>query len=778
MNNRLIIISIFLLLCKSSFSQFTVRGTVFNEENEKLEYFNVVLYKSIDTTFIAGGAFINGEFELSIKHKTKCILKISYVGLQEHIEVIDFNLRENYTLNNIVLNIEELPTIVVSAKKPKYTSKNGNIILNVQTTVLSEVGTSLDVLKRAPGVTIDNLGNINVFGKGTPKIFIDGKEITSVAELQLLQSSDINKVEVNKNPSSEYSASANSVINIKTKRIKQDVLNAEIYNRSYFAREISNNSGVKINNKTGKFSTFISYQYEKNKSNDYFSDFDNNYQENYTIINKSNRENNISDDKHLFLIGNTFAIDSLKKVSIQYGYNNLQRDILSETTQEISKSNEVDNIQRNISSDALSKKSNNNISLFYNQDFGIANKFTTTLDFLDFSYNDIAYIKEENDGINSNSRIENNSNNQVYSFKSDFKITLPKEIKTKFGIKISNIKSTGHTTIYSDLSTSKEESDINDLIGASYVTLSKTVKRLFINVGVRDEITKSIIFQDNKNIIDTVYNNLFPALMLNYSISDKYEITFNYNKKISRPFFKEINPTYLYIDSLAYRVGNPLLQPTISNGISLMLSLFNSLFISGEFNLNTNERVFAALNDEYNPDIIKYTYINIPNSKHLVFDISYNYSGKKYSLYSSTGIDFPFLDIPYLDTYKEVRKPMWYISLYSDYSFNDFLSFYCNLYYQSDGEDQLTYFGSMYNVSGGLQLKLLHKSLIVSIDINDAFNTSDMSWVDQYGTIENGQVPDYDSRYVKFAIKYYFNDFKNVFKNKSGIVNEKKRINN
>jgi hypothetical protein len=84
----------------------------------------------------------------------------------------------------------------------------------------------------------------------------------------------------------------------------------------------------------------------------------------------------------------------------------------------------------------------------------------------------------------------------------------------------------------------------------------------------------------------------------------------------------------------------------------------------------------------------------------------------------------------------------------------------------------------MYNVSGGLQLKLLHKSLIVSIDINDAFNTSDMSWVDQYGTIENGQVPDYDSRYVKFAIKYYFNDFKNVFKNKSGIVNEKKRINN
>jgi len=779
MSSRLVIISVFLFLCKFSSSQFIVNGTVFNEENEKLDYFHAILYNNVDTTIITGGTFINGKFKLSIDKKIKCILKISYVGLQEHIEIIDFNLKEKYTISKIVLNISELSTVVINAKRPKYTSENGNLILNVQSTTLSEVGTSIDVLKRAPGVIVDNSGNINIFGKGTPKIFIDGKEITSNAELQLLQSSDINKIEVNKNPSSEYSASASSVINIKTKRIKKDVLNAEIFNRSYFAREFSNSSGVKINNKIRRFNTFVSYQFKKDNSKDYFKEFDNNHQKDYTITNKSKRENNITFDKHLFLIGNKFEFDSLKNISIQYGYNNIKNIIISETNQKINKSTEIDTIIRDIENVADGQNINHNLSIFYNHNFGVENNFSTTLDFSSYTYNDIINIEEKNNGINSKSIIKNNSINQISSFKSDMKIFLLKKIKTKFGVKLSNIKSVGNTKFYySDLSLNNEESDINDLIGGSYLSLSKHIKYLSINVGIRNEITKSLIYQNNKNIIDSTYNNLFPSLMLNYSISDKHEITFSYNEKINRPLFKEIDPSYIYIDSLAYRVGNPLLQPTISNNTSFMLSLFNSLYISAEFNLNTNERVFAALNDEDNSDIIKYTYINIKNSKHLIFDISYNYSGKKYSLYSSSGIDFPFIDIPYLDTYREVRNPMWYINLYNDYSLNDYLSFYCNLYYQSEGEDQMTFFGPSYNISGGLLLKLLQKKLIFSVDINDIFNTSDMSWVDRYGTIENGQAPNYDTRYIKFAVKYYFNNFKNIFDNISGIANEKKRLNN
>ncbi len=775
MKKHFLIISFLLFIYNFSFAQYTVKGTVFNDNGKKLEYFNAVLYNAADTSLISGGTFAEGAFELQTNLRSKCILKISYVGLQEYEQIVDFTEKNTYQIDSIVLSTISLSEVVVKSNRPKYSYKNGNVVMNVQNSSLQEAGSSVDVLKRTPGVIVDNANNINIFGKGSPQIYIDGKLIKSNADLELLPSSDIKTIEVDKTPSSEYGASVNAVIRIETKTIKDNTLNAQIYNTSHFARKFNNRSGIKLNSQIGKLNIFASYLFGKGAAKNYFEEFDYNYFENYIIKNNSDKIDVHNSLYHNVITGVKFKIDDKKSIDFQYGYNNKNGDCNSLRNQRITNSTQTNQILREINNLSDEKSNNHNFTLFYNQKFRKSNEFTSTFDFVNLSYDENTTINEKVNTARKTSYIFNKNNNQILSFKTDFIFGLFKDINSKFGVKVSNVRSDGESVLRhtSDI---KTDNDINDLIAAGYLNLSKQLDKIEISLGLRNEFTKNTVFQDNINVIDSSYNNLFPSFMLDYTISDNFSITLDYAKKISRPTFKEMNPRYIYVDSLAYYIGNPLLKPTITDNLSLSFLIFGSLNISSEFIFYKNESITTALKDETNPAILKYTYVNIPESKHLAFDASYGYNWDKSSLYFGTGIDFPFLEVPYMNGYRKIRKPMWYAYAYYDYSFNKYLYAYSNTMYQSGFEDNMTIFEDYFNMSVGLQVKLLNKKLVFSFDVNDIFNTSDIEWIDKYGTIENGQTPDYDLRYLRVSVKYYFNNFIKKFEDKSSISDEKQRL--
>ncbi len=775
MKRTILIFSILLSIYNFSFAQYSVKGTVFNDNGEKLEYFNAALYNATDTTLISGGAFAEGAFELQTDLPTKCILKVSYIGLQEYQQIVDFTEKNTYQIDSIVMNTISLSEVVVRANRPKYSYKNGNVVMNVQNSSLSEAGSSVDVLKRTPGVIVDNSNNINIFGKGSPQIYIDGKLVKSNAELELLPSSDIKTIEVDKTPSSEYGASVNAVIRIETKTIKDDALNAQIYNTSHFARKFNNRSGLKLNSQIGKLNIFASYIFGKGAAKNLFKEFDHNYFENDTIKNHSNKIDIHNSLYHNVIAGAKFQIDEEKSIDCQYGYNNRAGTVKGVSNQQITNSAQTNQILREINNLSDEKNDNHNFTLFYKQKFKKSNGFTSTFDFVNAKSDEKTTIQEKANTSRKTSYVFNTSNNQILSFKTDFNFGLFKDINSKFGVKISNVRSDGESVLRHTADI-KTDNNINDLISAGYLNLSKQINKIEISLGVRNEFTKTTVLQDNKNVIDSSYNHLFPNLMLDYTISDNFSVTFDYARKISRPVFSQINPRYIYIDSLSYSVGNPLLRPMITDDLTLSFLIFGSLNISSEFIFYKNESIETALKDETNPTILRYTYVNIPESKHLAFDASYSYNWDKSSLYFGGGVDFPFAEVPYMNGYRKIRKPMWYAYASYDYSFNKYLYAYANATYQSGFEDNMTIFGDYFNSSIGLQLKLLNKKLVFTFDVNDIFNTSDMVWVDKYGTIESGQTPDYDLRYLRISVKYYFNNFIKKFEDKSSISDEKQRL--
>ena len=73
----------------------------------------------------------------------------------------------------------ELGEVVVKATRPSTTMKGNALVTNVEGSSLAIAGTANDVLVRVPMV-VDNGGSIEVFGKGSPEIYINGRKVNDL----------------------------------------------------------------------------------------------------------------------------------------------------------------------------------------------------------------------------------------------------------------------------------------------------------------------------------------------------------------------------------------------------------------------------------------------------------------------------------------------------------------------------------------------------------------------------------------------------------------------
>lgn len=90
------------------------------------------------------------------------------------------------------------------------------MLVNIQNSELSKVGTATDVLREMPRVDVASDGSVSVFSKGQPLIYINNRQVRDIEELKRLKSDDIKNVEIITSPGIQYDATVSSVIRIKT----------------------------------------------------------------------------------------------------------------------------------------------------------------------------------------------------------------------------------------------------------------------------------------------------------------------------------------------------------------------------------------------------------------------------------------------------------------------------------------------------------------------------------------------------------------------------------
>jgi len=197
------------------------RGKVVDSENAPMPYATVVVLTP-DSMFVKGTVSdIDGLFDIPDDTR-EGILRISSIGFRT--VCLNLPLEKSSDIKvTLMPESTELSEVEISATLPKTKLTGQGMETSIQGTVLETRGSAADVLENVPGM-IKGRDGLEVIGKGTPVIYINGRLVRDKAELDRLQSNEIRSVEVINNPGAQYDATVTAVVRIHTVRHQGDGL--------------------------------------------------------------------------------------------------------------------------------------------------------------------------------------------------------------------------------------------------------------------------------------------------------------------------------------------------------------------------------------------------------------------------------------------------------------------------------------------------------------------------------------------------------------------------
>lgn len=205
-----------LLLCLTVNTLFaevrTYVGNVKDDSGHPLEFVNVTLQNLNDSTLI-DGAVTDAEGKFSVRgYGNSVFLKVSAMGFEDRIiDNPDHNLGDIFLVPASYM----LGEVSIKGSRPMAKLKGDGVQIPVSGTYLANTGTALEVLGKMPFVT-KTVSGIEVLGKGIPLIYINGRQVRDMSELDRLASTQIKSVDVITNPGARYASNVNSVIRITT----------------------------------------------------------------------------------------------------------------------------------------------------------------------------------------------------------------------------------------------------------------------------------------------------------------------------------------------------------------------------------------------------------------------------------------------------------------------------------------------------------------------------------------------------------------------------------
>ena len=206
------------LLLAAGFTSYALedwKGRVTDSAGEPVAYANVVLLSRTDSTVVSGVVTDeSGSYVLPTDEDG--ILMVAMMGYQtiytEPSEGGDIRLQEDTSL---------LEGAVATGMMVKTRITANSMVTDIPGTVLGSSGTVLEMLGKVPGM-MANGNELEVIGKGSPVIYIDGRKMHDMNELKQMRSEDVLSVEVINNPGAQYDATVSAVVRIKTLRREGD----------------------------------------------------------------------------------------------------------------------------------------------------------------------------------------------------------------------------------------------------------------------------------------------------------------------------------------------------------------------------------------------------------------------------------------------------------------------------------------------------------------------------------------------------------------------------
>lgn len=753
-------IAVFFFLNSVLFAQtLHLKGKVSFSDIETSFVYNLLVYAAdTDTTLVLGRSLFKRVFELKIPKHKHYIIQFSSLGYNPIQKKVDFKNQDCLNLGEVRFTSAtyKLDGVTVTAKQPMVKRKSNKLLVHVKNTILGSSGNVAEMLARTPGLMKNGLNSIVVPGRGTPLIIIDGRKIKQKDILQSLRASDIESLEIDRKPSSEYSASVRAVIRIKTIERLKDNSYMQISNAAYQRRRFSNRSSIYFRVKRGILSSMVNYYYDNTKNlikENYYRYI---YHTNNTFssLSKAKIKNNFS--THALLAAADLSIHSKQKISFQYYYKN---DIYRKKIDNKNKITDKNTFKRQINQNKKTSNRNHSLSLNYHYTLNKENSLVFITDYAWLNSNSNEATKEENESSGEKTKVDVTNNNEykVYTALGKYKFKLPYSIYTKIGVEyayVDNFSTVKTADMRQNENPSFQNIQLDNQRTAAYFTFNKAWDKFHCNVGLRYEYEQAEIKLSKQNKIRRIYSDFFPNLEITYAVHRDLSFSLTYSKYVSRPQFRELNPNVSYEDAYSYVCGNPSVKPEFHYEVGWSLN-WKSFSFSFDYTKIRDFRTQTVISDEKNPNITKLIPINIGHASSYSAQVSYALNKNKFSLYSSLGAELPNQEIPYLNGIKRVNKLSWNFSLNIDYSFNKKFAMYSNFFYNAANESMITYQYATHGWDIGFKGYLLKKRLILNLYATDLLRGNRFNNLyDRYMNIKSGTDGKSNSRGIGLRLTY------------------------
>ena len=534
-----------------------ITGKVVGENDTPLDYVNVVLYR--DSTYITGTVTDRaGMFSINTVVAGKLTAKCSFAGYET--SEIPVSASGNIGTIKLTPATVELGEVTVRATRSSTTMKGNALVTNVEGSSLAIAGTANDVLTRVPMV-VSNGGKLEVFGKGTPTIYINGRKVNDLQELSQLNSNDIKNVSVITNPGASYAANLKSVIIIRTKPPKGDGFSGTIRSDNGFQQDFRTGNSIELKYRTRGLELFANYGWwygnnRDDRSNDMTTaTASGTYNQSFRTIGKQSYNDMTGKLGFSFMFNEKHSIGAYYQNS--WNRHHTKGTIPSEVWLNGALL-DCYNSDVNNRSTALPR---HNVNLYYN---GTVGKFNIdfNVDYIRYKNRELSLSDELSErGDNRNVSTESTNRNRMFAEK--LVVSHPFwQGQIRFGEEYTNTRTTNLFTAniqeVSDADNCVDESNI-----AAFVEFGRQFGRFNVGVGLRYEHVKFDYYEmgEHRDGQSKTYNNLFPSLNVSTQIGN-VRMGLNYSGKTVRPGYGQLDGAVSYINRLTYETGNPYLKPT------------------------------------------------------------------------------------------------------------------------------------------------------------------------------------------------------------------------
>lgn len=187
----------FYIFSNFTFSQATITGKIVDSNNNPLDAAAISLLSDSNQFIKAAVSTSKGFFKIANVKNGTYYLKIESLGFKVYkSDKIIVTNDKNLNTIQLTSDTEQLEEVVIKTEKPMVQVLADKTVFNVQNSINAAGDSGFDLLRKAPGVVIDNNDNLIIEGKNGVLFYIDGKPSVLRGEdlvnfLKTLQSSDI-----------------------------------------------------------------------------------------------------------------------------------------------------------------------------------------------------------------------------------------------------------------------------------------------------------------------------------------------------------------------------------------------------------------------------------------------------------------------------------------------------------------------------------------------------------------------------------------------------------